>query len=63
MGDSAYDDTTDLTIPSRGENKLVVTNYKDVMARFAGRRLGRVRSGHAIVPGAVKGNLLASYRS
>jgi hypothetical protein len=30
MGDSAYDDTTDLTIPSRGENKLVVTNYRAV---------------------------------
>jgi hypothetical protein len=27
MGDPAYDDTTDITIPSRGENKLVVTNY------------------------------------
>jgi prevent-host-death family protein len=27
MGDSAYDDTTDITIPSRGENKLVVTSY------------------------------------
>jgi hypothetical protein len=27
MGDPAYDDTTDITIPSRGENKLVVTKY------------------------------------
>jgi 4-carboxymuconolactone decarboxylase len=27
MGDPAYDDTTDITIPSRGENKLVVTTY------------------------------------
>jgi type III restriction enzyme len=28
MGDPAYDDTTNITIPSRGENKLVVTTYE-----------------------------------
>jgi hypothetical protein len=30
MGDSTYDDTTDITIPSRGGNKLVVTNYRNL---------------------------------